>query len=687
MLSKKLKITLACVLGAVALVATFFGTHLVFSISAKESLAREAQLQILRFESQLSAEMKLVLQMAKSPVIVKFMQNPDDESISETARQELQRYQQSFLSKSSFWISTYDDKFYSDGAYVYSVDPEDPDQYWYKMTLYDTEVYNFNINYNADLKQTGLWLNAVVRDPQGNPIAVAGTGIPIGDFINDLLASINKNKSLSMYMFNSLSEITGATDLNLVEQKVHIGDYIPILKNSQTYSDETRYISSFGAEYILAPITSIGWVLVLERAFNFTAFLESAPLPFGILLLVIFAVVLAIVFNRVFQPLNALEKTVEDLSSGNADLTKRIKIDMAGTLPVVAQLVEGFNKFIQKIQETVRTLKSTEEQLEHSRGNLNAVTDVAVNSIEEIGSDIDSFSENIKKQTSSVAQTTGAVEQISSNISLLDNMISTQSTAVNNASSTVNQMLDNIKSVNASVEKLISSFSALEQNSYEGVEKHKNMNEKIEQIKAESKTLADANKVISSIASQTNLLAMNAAIEAAHAGEAGKGFSVVAEEIRKLSENSSTQSKTISQKLSNIQNSIELVVNASAEAGESLNSISQKVSGTGALVHGIARSMEEQETGSKQISDSLLTLNNSSADVRSASIEMNENTKEILGEVKFLQGATGEMSGGMDALDKKNSALKTVSGELTVFSKEMDAAISNMRESLDMFKI
>ena len=152
-------------------------------------------------------------------------------------------------------------------------------------------------------------------------------------------------------------------------------------------------------------------------------------------------------------------------------------------------------------------------------------------------------------------------------------MIRQQADGVTQASSAVEEMIGNIQSVNASVDKMASSFAQLEQQSREGQQKQAAVNEKILQIEEKSKTLQEANQAIASIASQTNLLAMNAAIEAAHAGEAGKGFAVVADEIRKLSETSTAQSKTIGEQLKSIQTSIIEVVTGSQESSKAFTSV------------------------------------------------------------------------------------------------------------------
>ena len=147
-------------------------------------------------------------------------------------------------------------------------------------------------------------------------------------------------------------------------------------------------------------------------------------------------------------------------------------------------------------------------------------------------------------------------------------MIETQASGVEQASGAIEQMIENINSVSSSVEHMAGSFENLLKSTEAGVEKQKSVGVKIKDIETQSAELQGANHIISEIAAQTNLLAMNAAIEAAHAGDSGKGFSVVADEIKKLSENSQRESNKISEQLNAITNSIAEVVEASTEASD-----------------------------------------------------------------------------------------------------------------------
>ena len=166
--------------------------------------------------------------------------------------------------------------------------------------------------------------------------------------------------------------------------------------------------------------------------------------------------------------------------------------------------------------------------------------------------------------------------------------------SVADATAAVGQLTGNIIVVNESMDKMVGSFGALGSAVTSGTERQQDVDERVSDILAQSRTLADANGAIEAIASQTNLLAMNAAIEAAHAGESGKGFSVVADEIRRLSETSSEQSRLISAELGSIMDSIAEVVAASGSASASFDEIARSLGNTNRLVAQIKGAMEEQ---------------------------------------------------------------------------------------------
>jgi methyl-accepting chemotaxis protein len=359
------------------------------------------------------------------------------------------------------------------------------------------------------------------------------------------------------------------------------------------------------------------------------------------------AVGMFFLLDRTTRPIVRVSETLKDISEGEGDLTRTIIIHSKDE---IGDLAKYFNLTLEKIRTLVATIKKQAAVLFDIGTELASNMTESAAAVNEITANIQNIKTRVINQSASVTETNATMEQITVNINKLNSHVELQTASVAQSSSAIEEMLANIQSVTTTLVNNAGNVKALTDASEVGRNGLQEVAADIQEIARESEGLLEINAVMENIASQTNLLSMNAAIEAAHAGEAGKGFAVVADEIRKLAESSSEQSKTISTVLKKIKESIDKITKSTDNVLTKFEAIDGGVKTVADQEENIRNAMEEQGTGSKQILDAIGQVNEITQQVKGGSQEMLEGSKEVITESKNLEKTTQEITGGMNEM-------------------------------------
>lgn len=483
----------------------------------------------------------------------------------------------------------------------------------------------------------------------------------------------------------------GYNALQLAKADSHIASEAAFIKKvldtQQTFVD---YYDYDGVLYIAsnAMMKTAEWDVIIRAPVNefMDTFnqLRTRIIVFSGVILVSIASVMGFVIIQILKPITRVITALKNIAQGDGDLTVRLPVTGNDE---TTDMAIYFNETISKIADSVRQVSKSTITMQEIGSDLSANMTETASAVNQISANIEGLKGQAMTQAASITETAATMEEIIRTIKNLNGSIETQAASVAQSSASIEEMVANIASITQHLSKADDAVQHLANATDDGKQSVSEADMLTDKIAEESGSLIEASNVIQNIASQTNLLAMNAAIEAAHAGDAGKGFAVVADEIRKLAEESATQGKNITGTLKTLSAEIQEVADSAKLVGEKFNiifTLSEEVKQTSDI---LTQAMKEQENASREVLNAIKNINGVTLEVKDGSAEMLKGGEQVAGEMRKLDELTRVVSESMHEMASGAVQINNAIVEVNEITQKNKEAIDNLSTEVGKFKV
>lgn len=558
---------------------------------------------------------------------------------------------------------------------------------WYYEIINSPKDYLLFLNIkeeDEEDEESTLFVDAFIKQ-DGKNYGIVGVGININSLIENF-KELSTEKGTLLFLLNEKNEILISSSLQFSLGQ-HIDEYFSDM--SQREEEEIYYETLEEGRYALSKERIEGTefsILIAYPEESLTSFfnsIQSTNLITMIVTILVSSLVLYFVVSGVTSNITRVNDQLKQLAGAEADLTFSVDIHSRDEIGV---LTESVNVFVSKLKHIIkqvqRAVSSTDSDLfsvASSTTESTAALNQINNNITSVTSSVSSLNQNLDDSRQNVKSVQSASRELMKQIDLEVNAIGETSAAAEE----INAQADNIRKT---AETQLMQAQGLSAKVLQNREDMGTVQEKILNLSQGADSMMEVIAVITGISQQTNLLSMNAAIEAAHAGEQGKGFAVVADEIRKLAESSSENSRLINESL---QVSVSQIVEVSNSFDTTIHAFTEVEASTKSVVEGfgfIKDTVDELSLGIKDMTNSFLAIKDAIKIIDNKSREITDSSEDLVEKNEKNTEAGTKVSDAMSRISSGSQEINASFHSLTDAIQKISDQMADIRVQVEHFR-